>query len=272
MSQQERWQLGCNAPEVYERHMVPAIFGPWAPLLVAQAALHTGERVLDVACGTGVLTRLAATQVGITGNVVGLDLNPGMLAVARTLPLPQGAAIDWREGDAGALPFVAATFDVVFCQLGLQYFPDRRQAVREMYRVLSPNGRLVALVWRSIVHSPGFAALAAALDRHVSPTAGAVMRAPFVFGDRPEELRRLLTDAGFHDVMVRSDVRMVRFASPEALVQYQVAGSPLAGHVAQADDAVREALIRDVTAAMEDYLNDEGVAFPIEGHIAVGRK
>jgi ubiquinone/menaquinone biosynthesis C-methylase UbiE len=151
MSQQERWQLGCNAPEVYERHMVPAIFGPWAPLLVAQAALHTGERVLDVACGTGVLTRLAATQVGITGNVVGLDLNPGMLAVARTLPLPQGAAIDWREGDAGALPFVAATFDVVFCQLGLQYFPDRRQAVREMYRVLSPNGRLVALVWRSIV-------------------------------------------------------------------------------------------------------------------------
>jgi len=72
--------------------------------------------------------------------------------------------------------------------------------------------------------------------------------------------------------MIRSDVRMVRFASPETLVQYQVAGSPLAGYVAQADDAAREALIRDVTVAMQDYLNDEGVAFPIEGHIAVGKK
>jgi len=272
MSQQERWQLGGSAPEVYERHMVPAIFGLWSPLLVAQAALHTGERVLDVACGTGAVTRLAATQVGITGHVVGLDLNPGMLTVARALPPPQGAVVDWRDGDAGALPFAVATFDVVFCQLGLQYFPDRRQAVREMYRVLGPNGRLVVLVWRALAHSPGFAALAAALDRHVSPTAADVMRAPFVFGDRLEELRTLLSDAGFRDVMIRSDVRMVRFASPETLVQYQVAGSPLAGHVAQADDAAREALIRDVTVAMQDYLNDEGVAFPIEGHIAVGKK
>jgi hypothetical protein len=130
----------------------------------------------------------------------------------------------------------------------------------------------VVLVGRAIGHSPGFAALAAALDQYVSPAAGAVMRAPFVFGDRPEELRTLLTDIGFREVRVCYDVRMVRFASPEALVQYQVAGSPLAGHVAQADDAAREAVIRDVTAAMQGYLNDDGVAFPIEGHIAVCKK
>jgi len=93
-----------------------------------------------------------------------------------------------------------------------------------------------------------------------------------VFGDRPEELRTLLIDAGFREVRIRADVRLVRFASPEAFVQYQVAGSPLAEHVDQADDAAREALIRDVTAAMQGYLNDEGLAFPIEGHIAVAKK
>jgi ubiquinone/menaquinone biosynthesis C-methylase UbiE len=177
MSQSERWHLGGSAPEVYEAELVPAIFAPWAPLLVAKAALGQGERVLDVACGTGVVTRLAAAQVGIAGHVVGLDLNPGMLARARASSVREGASVEWREGDAGALPFDAATFDAAFCQLGLQYFPDRQRAAREMHRVLKPGGRLVVLVWRGLAHSPGFQALAAALERHVSPEAAAVMRA-----------------------------------------------------------------------------------------------
>ena len=269
MSQTERWQLGGNAPEVYETQLVPAIFGPWAPLLVAQAALRPGERVLDVACGTGVSTRLLAPQVGPTGHVVGLDLNPGMLARARAAPPPEGAAVDWREGDAGALPFEASTFDAVCCQLGFQYFPDRAQAAREMHRVLKPTGRLVTLVWRGLAHSPGFAALATALERNVSPTAAAVMRAPFVFGDSTDALRGLLTQAGFRTVSVGADVCMVRFASPQAFVRHQVAGSPLATHVAAVSDDVREMLIREVTAAMQAHVNDDGLAFPIEGHIAV---
>jgi ubiquinone/menaquinone biosynthesis C-methylase UbiE len=269
MSQSERWQLGGNAPEVYERELVPAIFEPWAPLLVAKAALHQGERVLDVACGTGVVTRLAAAQVQTGGHVVGLDLNPGMLARARASSPPEGAAVEWREGDAGAMPFGAATFDAVFCQLGLQYFPDRQQAAREMYRVLKPGGRLVVLVWRAIAHSPGFAALAVALERHVSPAAAAVMRAPFVFGDTTDELRELLVQAGFRTIHVGADVRMVRFGSPAALVRYQVAGSPLTPYVAAVDDTVRDALIRDVTAEMQPYVNDDGLTFPIEGHIGV---
>ena len=271
MSQAERWQLGGNAPEVYETQLVPAIFGPWAPVLVARAALRAGERALDVACGTGAVTRLVAPQVGPTGHVVGLDLNPGMLARARASPPPEGATVDWREGDAGALPFDTSSFDAVFCQLGLQYFPDRQQAAREMHRVLKRTGRLVTLVWRALAHSPGFAALATALELNVSPAAAAVMRAPFVFGDSTDDLRDLLTQAGFRTVRVGADVRMVRFASPAAFVQYQVAGSPLATHVAQADDAVREALIREVTEAMQSYLNDDGLAFPIEGQIAVAQ-
>ena len=271
MSQMESWQLGGNAPEVYESQLVPSIFGPWAPLVVAQAALRASERVLDVACGTGVTTRLVAPEVGPTGRVVGLDLNPGMLARARALVPPLGAPIEWREGDAGALPFEAGAFDAVCCQLGFQYFPDRAQAAREMHRVLKPTGRLVALVWRSLARSPGFTALATALERNVTPTAAAVMRAPFVFGDAAEELRSVLTRAGFRTVRITADVRMVRFASPAAFVRYQVAGSPLATHVAAVDDGAREALIHEVAGAMRAYVDDDGLAFPIEGHIAVAR-
>ncbi len=168
MSQPERWQLGGSAPETYERYLVPAIFEPWALLLLEQAMLRPGERVLDVACGTGVVARLAAPHVGTNGQVVGLDLNPGMLAVARSLPVPQGSIIDWREGDAGSLPFAGGGFDVVFCQFGFQYFPDRQQASREVFRVLGSHGRLLASVWRALDHSPGFAAMVTALERHVS--------------------------------------------------------------------------------------------------------
>jgi ubiquinone/menaquinone biosynthesis C-methylase UbiE len=271
VSLQERWQLGGTAAEVYDRYLVPALFSAWATLVVEQAALQAGERVLDVACGTGVVTRLAASRVGAGGQVTGVDLNPGMLMVARALEPPAGGPIEWHEGDAAALPFPAAAFSAILCQLGLQYFPDRPRALREMHRVARPGGRIVLLVWRAITHSPGFEAMAAALERHVSAVAAATMRAPFVFGDGIEALRMLLTEAGFREVRIGSDVRMVRFASPDAFVQQQVAGSPLASHVAQVDDAARAAVRLDVSAAMQPYVNDDGLAFPIEAHLAIAR-
>ena len=138
MAQQEQWQLGGNAPEMYERYFVPTIFAPLASLLIELAAIQPSERVLDVACGTGVVARLAAQYVGPTGQVVGLDLNPEMLAVACTIPLPPGASIRWQEGSAVALPCAEAAFEVVCCQQGLQFFPDRGAALREMHRVLVP--------------------------------------------------------------------------------------------------------------------------------------
>jgi ubiquinone/menaquinone biosynthesis C-methylase UbiE len=100
MVQKEQWQLAGSAPEVYERYLVPALFGPWAPVLIDAAALRPGDRVLDLACGTGVVARQAKSQVGATGAVTGVDLNPGMLAIARSVE----PSVDWHEGNAGALP------------------------------------------------------------------------------------------------------------------------------------------------------------------------
>jgi SAM-dependent methyltransferase len=273
MTEGRQWQVAGNAAEVYERALVPAVFASWAPLVVALADPQPGERVLDVACGTGVVSRLAAQRVGPTGTIVGLDLNPGMLAVAASTvagQAPGGAPVTWREASATAMPLPDSSFDVVYCQLGLQFFPDRAVALREMHRVLAPGGRLGLMVWRGIEHSPGFGIFAAALARHVSGEAAGMMRAPFALSDA-EELRGLIGAAGFRDVAIRPVQQTVRFPSAARFVQDQVAGSPLAGHVAKVSDEAREALAREIGDALTPYLAGATVAFPIGAHLASAR-
>jgi ubiquinone/menaquinone biosynthesis C-methylase UbiE len=143
MTEHEAWQVSGNAAEVYERCFVPAISGRWAPQVVDAARVAAGDRVLDVGCGTGVLARAAADGVEADRKVSGLDLNEGMLAVARRLR----PNIDWRHGDATDLPFADASYDVVVSQFALMYFPDRAAALREMVRVLRTGGRLAVAVW-----------------------------------------------------------------------------------------------------------------------------
>src|SRR5712691_12561106 len=158
-------QISGTPGEIYERHIVLAIFARWAPDLIEAAGVRSGERVLDVACGTGVVTRLLAERVGAGGRVVGLARDPGMLAVARTAA--SRLNIEWLEGSAVKMPLPDAAFDAVVCQQGLQFFPDRPAALREMHRVLVPGGRLALSVWRSITYQPAFHALQTALAKRI---------------------------------------------------------------------------------------------------------
>ncbi len=271
MAGQPQWQqVGGNAAEVYERDLVPAMFASWVPLLLEAADLRPGQRVLDVACGTGVVTRIAAQRVGDTGQVVGLDVNAAMLAVAGSLPPVPGAAIEWCEASALAMPLPDAGFDVVLCQQGLQQFPDRPAALGEISRVLGSPGRLAACVWGRIEGSPGLAALVQALERHVSSAAANNRRAPFALGD-PDELRSLVDSAGFHDVAVRTVTRTARFPSPEKLVEYQLAATPLSTLGGMSDVAFA-AVVRDVSEALDAFVVDGGLAFPMEAHLVLGRR
>jgi SAM-dependent methyltransferase len=145
----EPWQVTAEAAELYERYPVRYILRPWAPLLVDAAGLAAGDRALDVACGTGVVARIAAQRVGPGGRVIGVDLNPGMIAFAGSLPAPVGAPIEWLERSAVDLLLPDASFDAVLCQQGLQFFPDKLVALREMRRVLVHGGRLALSVWNS---------------------------------------------------------------------------------------------------------------------------
>lgn len=274
MADQGQWQVAGNAAETYEHALVPAVFAAWPPLVVALADPRPGERVLDVACGTGVLTRLVAQRVGRAGKVVGLDLNPGMLAVAASATAnepPTSASMTWQEASATKMPLPDAAFDIVYCQLGLQFFPDRPAALGEMYRVMAQGGRLGLMVWRGIEHSPGFGFLAAALARHVSSEAAGIMRAPFALADA-EELRELMAAAGFRDIAIRLVPGTVRFPSVTRFVQDYVAGSPLAGHVAKVSDEARAALVSEVGDALRSYVAAGVLTFPIEAHLASAKK
>lgn len=147
MTAQSDWNFLTSVAENYERNLVPIIFAPWADELVETACLRQGDRVLDVACGTGIVARIAARKLGGTGSVTGLDVSAPMIMVARATALTEGVAVEWREASAVELPFPEATFDVVLCQSGLQFFPDRPASLREMHRVLEPaGGRLILSV------------------------------------------------------------------------------------------------------------------------------
>jgi len=271
MSSQPGWQFVGNVPENYERYLVPSIFGPFATDLIDLAALQENERVLDIACGTGIVARTAARRVGRRGSVVGLDISAPMLECARSAAAREDVSVEWREGSALKLPFPDGAFDLVLCQQGLQFFPDRPMALREMRRVLAPGGRLGLSVWRSIERSPGFAVLADALSHHISPQAGALLTSgPFSLSDT-EELRALIARADFSDITIRPALKMLSYPSPDEFVRCYAAGSALAGPFATADDHARAALMGEVKAALHPYV-DKRLAFPIETNVVSAHK
>jgi SAM-dependent methyltransferase len=265
------WQLNEDSAEAYERYLVPAIFSDMAERLLDLAAAKPGERVLDVGCGTGIVARQAAPRVGRAGRVVGLDLNEGMLRVARRAGADRVPAIEWRQGDAAALPFPDGSFDVVTCQQALQFFADPGAALRGMRRVLAPGGRAAVAVLRPIRYTPAYVPLAEALDRHAGPEAGAMMRSPFPAWDR-EGFRTLVATGGFGEVHVRVEIAGVRYPSAEEMLRREAASSPLATRLSAVPPAAREALIREVTAALREYEDDDGVTFPMETYVAIARR
>ena len=271
MSEQERWQVDSNAPEAYERYLVPTLFAPWAHDLLDLAALQSGERVLDVACGTGIVARLAATQVGETGHVVGVDLNRGMLDVAGAQTSPSAATVAWREGDVIALPCDDAAFDVVLCQQGFQFFPEKAGALREIYRVLAPGGRFVVSVWRPLSQNPYQRLLADVLEKHIGSEAATGWRAAQDLGDA-ETLRNLLTEAGFEDVHISIVIVTMRTPSLATFIPGQLAASPWAGAFAALDATAQSDLLDDAITAFRLYTDDDGLAVPTEAHVAVARK
>jgi len=257
----ERWQLTGAGPESYERYQVPSVFEPLARRFLAHMALRPGLRVLDVACGTGIVSRQAATILGSQGSIVGVDLNDRMIDVARRHAPSTGAAIEWKQGDAENLPCRDADFDVVLCQQGLQYFPDKARALREMRRVLKAGGRLGLCVWRTIDHSPCHLAIAASLRRHVSEAVAQRFQAIFSFGDSGA-LREVLLAGGFPGADLHADVLMRRLLPPQESVPGLLASTPVGPDFAALPRETRTIIIEEIAAALRDYRRGEELEVP----------
>ena len=265
MAEPERWQVSTDAAEVYESCFVPAIFGAWAGPVADAAGIRRGSKVLDVGCGTGVLAREALKRVGQDGQVVGLDLNDGMLAVAaRTEP-----RIEWRQGDATSLPFEDASFDVVVSQFALMYFPDRVTSLSEMWRTLAPGGRLAIASWAAIDHARGYQMLVDIAARQCGRAAADVLTAPFVLGDQAE-LAKLFIDSGISGATVTLHEGSIRFPSVREFIRIEVKGSPLADMLS--DDAM-EAVAAESERALAEFVVPSGeIVMPMDAHIVTANK
>lgn len=264
------WQLGGNAPLAYDTYIVDAFMQDYSRRLVEAAAIKEGERVLDVACGTGIISRLAESKAGKTGRVVGFDLNPGMLARARQTDGTAGR-IEWREGSATEMPFDDGSFDLVLCQHGLQFIPDKAAALSEMYRVLAPEGQLLISVWRSIEHCPWQEAIANAIERNVGQDPAMLVRSAFSFGDA-EQLKQIIANAGFHEVDIRVERDTIRHASLAEYVPGYLSATPVASVVASLDAEAQGKITADVRDALAAYRTGDGLAAPIEAHLAKARR
>jgi SAM-dependent methyltransferase len=250
----ETFQITAEQAEVYESKFVPALFADWAPALLDAVDLQPGQRVLDVACGTGVLARTAASR---GCDVVGLDLNEGMLTVARRLR----PDITWRQGDVMALPFDDGAFDVVLCQSALMFFPDVVGALREMARVSA--GVVGVQVYASLADQPAYGPFVELVARHAGPSAVELLGTYWVHGDL-DALRDRFAAAGM-SVTFTSRTGAMHWDSIEDMVRTEVSSTPL---ISRISPSVLERIATESRSVLGRFRPD---AIPIAGHLAVGK-
>ena len=258
---EQTYALSADAAEFYEATFVPALFRQWAERLARSVPVQPGGSVLDVACGTGVVTRLLADRVGPDSRVVGLDLNDAMLDVARRLR-PE---LRWQQGDACALPFPDGSFDLVVSQAALMFFGDRVAALREMGRV--SHGRIAVQVPGRLTRSPGYLALTDVVADHAGPHAVDMLGAYFAVGE-PDQLTTLFESA---------DLRIDRFDTWIGATELDSIATFLAVELLpiadQIDDAVRDRITRDARTVLASFVDPTGaVSAPIEVHLITAHR
>ncbi len=251
--------------DLYEEFIVPTMSAQWAPRVAEAASIKHGDRVLDVGCGTGVLSREAADRVGSDGRVSGLDVNEDMLAVARRIR----PDIDWHQGDAGELPFEDASFDVVVSQFVLMFVPDQMAALKEMWRVLASGGRLSVAVWWQ---SPGYPILAEIARERIGDEVAVALMDPFRLGDG-DELVKLFRSSGIGTAKLHSHEGWCRFPSVDEFVRIEIKGWVEGQLEGGMDEDDYNALLADARKRLAHFCTTEGEAMiPMDAHIVTAKK
>ncbi len=260
-----RWQLAGDAALTYQQYLVPVVFEPWAERLVNRAALSSGSRVLDLACGTGVVARIAAERIGPTGEVLGIDINAPMLSVARSLRPVSEARIRWRCGDAERLPRFDPPFDVVLCHQGFQFFRNRVKAALDTAKVLRPGGLLALSVWRGPDRNPLAAALISALRHGGYEEFSEAMRWPFSVRNR-REITDPIVQAGFHILSSELCRLPISAGNAAAFIHGFLRAAPFGDEI---DEPEMKALVRDAISALGDHVHQGELRVPSVAHVIV---
>jgi ubiquinone/menaquinone biosynthesis C-methylase UbiE len=248
----ETFQVSTDQAEAYEERFVPALFRQWVEPVLQAATVGPGDRVLDVACGTGVVARTAAERVAPDGRVTGVDLNPAMLAVARRV----APDIDWRQGDVAALPFPEREFDVVTCQAAIFFFPDPTAALSEMGRVTRPGGRVAVQAFSSL---PWVDMVA----RYAGRDAVKLLGTYWTHGD-PEMMSTRCADGGLRVTAVHQHTRPAYFPNIQTMVLTEVNATPLRDRL---DQAVLDRILAESQEVLGQFVQDGRLVIPLAGYV-----
>lgn len=262
-----KWQMNIEGPETYERYIVPTWMADWTSDLIDAGGVCPGKKVLDVACGTGIIARRAASLVGPDGRIAGVDLNEGMLRVARRCAAQEGAiAIEWYQSDIVCMPFSSGEFDTVLCQQGLQFFPDKAMALREMKRVLAPHGTLALSVWGRPGKSPHVIVICDVFAEYFGEDSTTIFRVACSLSN-PRVLQNLVKDAGFSNIHIRSGVKIARHPSLAELLPAYFSVFPVAAQIAAMPEEDRIRMFCCIETKLAAWRENEGLAVPTENCI-----
>lgn len=245
--------MGSNAaftgsvPDNYHRFMGPMLFEPYARDMAARLRVPTGGRALELACGTGIVTRAVLAVMPPDATLVASDLNEAMLNVARRHAADPRVA--FAVADAQQLAFPDRSFDALFCQFGVMFFPDKTRAMREARRVLAPGGRCVFNTWDSLEHNPMTATVHAALGRLFPSSPPDFYKTPFGWFDRGE-IERLVRAAGFDQVSIEAVTFPSVAPTADDAARGLVEGTPVAGQLRERGVTDTEPVVRAVAEAL----------------------
>ncbi len=269
MSASNAFHLSTTAAEAYENQKVPSVLRPLAEATLDAISRPIGSRLIDIACGTGIIPKLLVERLSGERRIVGTDLNPAMIEVARRTMPRSPHTVDWFACDVAELPLGDAEFDVAFCQQGLQFFPDKPAGLSEIRRVLAPEGRLILTCWGAI--SPLFQAIADSLKARVSERSASQALSPFSLRDG-DVIASLLTDAGFRIVETSSLLLHRKLRPARAAIREDILTSPYEGELREKGDATIELVVADVHAALAQYRRGEDLVIPLEAHLFQAEK
>jgi ubiquinone/menaquinone biosynthesis C-methylase UbiE len=255
----DSFQISADQAEVYEERFVPALFRQWVEPVLEAGGVQPGDRVLDVACGTGVVARAAADRVAPDGSVTGVDLNPAMLAVAeRAAP-----GIDWQQGDVAALPFPADAFDLVTCQAAVFFFPDLTGALAEMGRVARPKGRVVLQSFSSLSAQPAYGPFVDVVSRHAGPEAVQQLGTYWACGD-PDAMRDRCADAGLRVTAVQEHTRPAYFPDVRTMVLTEVNATPLRDRLGHEE---LDRVVAESEEVLGPFVREGRLVVPLAGYV-----
>ncbi len=266
MNKKSGWQLSDDGPEVYERYIVPAFSGAWAKDIVKRSELKKSDRILDLACGTGIVARTVSEFLGASKQITGVDVNEIVLKKAIEIASNKSLSIEYIKTNVNKLPFPDESFDLVLCQQGLQYFPDKLLSLKEVNRILSKKGRVVFSVWSTIDHSPFYKTLYRALEEYIGIDAASILSSAYILED-PENIREMFENTGFKDINIRLVIKQMRYKSLDEFLYGGLAASPFAKDILALDESKRNEMFLMIKESISDYIDDYGLAAPMESYV-----